>query len=71
MLFDPKHDMSLERFARETRLAPTPTRDLFFNITTRACPRLQLLRTAGKTSTARSVHRGGCVDRCGHDADRA
>lgn len=49
MLFDPKHDLSLERIARDARLAPTPTRDLFIKVSTMACPRTQLLRTAGKT----------------------
>jgi len=48
MLFDPKHDISLERLARAARLAPTPTRDLFIKISTLACPRPQSLRTAGK-----------------------
>jgi|SRR5262245_17246580 len=49
MLFDPKHDISLERLARDARLAPAPTRDLFIKVSTLACPRTQLLRTAGKT----------------------
>jgi hypothetical protein len=48
MLFDPKHDISLERLARDARLAPAPTRDLFIKVSTLACPRIQLLRTAGK-----------------------
>ena len=48
MLFDPKHDISLERLAHDARLAPAPTRDLFIKVSTMACPRTQLLRTAGK-----------------------
>lgn len=48
MLFDPTHDISLERLARDARLAPSPTRDLFIDVSTLACPRTQVLRTAGK-----------------------
>jgi hypothetical protein len=50
MLFDPKHEMSLERLAREARLAPTPTHDLLSKLTRGACPRLQLLRVTGKAA---------------------
>jgi|SRR5262245_15060825 len=48
MLFNPKHDISLERLARDARLSPTPTRDLFIKVSTLACPRTQSLRTVGK-----------------------
>jgi hypothetical protein len=49
MLFDPKHDISLERLARDARLAPNPTQDFFIKVSTLASPRIQVLRTAGKT----------------------
>jgi hypothetical protein len=63
MLLDPKHEMSLERLARDARLAPTPTRDLFFKIATWACPRLQLLRAARKTDQLdRLIEAGAWTD---------
>jgi hypothetical protein len=63
MLFDPKHEVSLERLEREARLAPTPTHDLLSKITRSACPRLQLLRSTGKPIQAdRSIGAGAWTD---------
>jgi hypothetical protein len=63
MLFNPKHEMSLERLEREARLAPTPTHDLLSKITCSACPRLQLLRSTGKPiQVDRSIEAGAWTD---------
>jgi hypothetical protein len=49
MLFDPKHEIALDRLANELRLAQAPSCDLFCRIVSGACTRLPLLRAAGKT----------------------
>src|ERR1700742_3848853 len=63
MLFDPKHEVSLERLAHAVRLAPTPTPDLLSQLTRGACPRLPLLRTAGKAAQLdRLIEAGAWTD---------
>jgi hypothetical protein len=55
--------MSLERLARDARLAPAPTRHLFLRIAGSACPRLQLLRAARKTGQLdRLIEAGAWTD---------
>src|SRR5262245_60791985 len=63
MLFDPKHEMSLERLAREARLTPMPTHDLVSKFTRGACPRLQLLRATGTAAQLdRLIEAGAWTD---------
>jgi hypothetical protein len=63
MLFDPRHEISLERLERDARLAPTPTRELFLKIAKHGCPRLRVLRSAGRAGQLdRLIEAGAWTD---------
>ncbi len=50
MLFNPKHENSLDPLAEQLRLAPAPTPELFSAIVADACTRLLVLKRAGKAA---------------------
>ena len=50
MLSDPKHQNCLDRLTERLRLAPAATRDLVLSVAADACPRLAVLKQAGKAA---------------------